>query len=489
MKEEIMTKRTIDKENSEIVIEVSVPSAEWKSAQEKAFNELLKTVKIDGFRPGSKSPAFREQASRRISSQVKWEKAINEKFLNKYLQIANEKIDPSKDTILDSPNYTISKISDEQLEIKFLYPIYPEMEKFNYTGLKLKLGHLTPDKKDLEEAMQEFTRRHAKWDSTTEKANEGDEMVFDFVGSIDGVEFDGGSAEDHSLKIGGKTFIPGFEEQLVGLKTGDKKDIKVSFPTDYYVSEYAGKEAVFAINVKDVKKPGTVELNKEFFDKISLKDVTDEKSLKEYLKKNLESEIADKAIEKFRAEAFKEIKKGSEILYPRALVLREMSAINKRFEDTLKQQGLTRAEYLEYLKSSEEKLTEQIRDEAKNSLTDQLIYVEISRREKINAEQKDYDAHYKKLAATYKMSLETVTGALTKEQLQATIVNSLVADKLIELNDKKGFEELTKYREEQSKKYDEILKSLEAEKPKTEKDSENKEKPKKSTTAKKTAKK
>ncbi|OYD26820.1 trigger factor [Mycoplasma testudineum] len=438
-----MANRSFDKVNSEIKVEIQVPSESWAEAQKKAFNKLATNLKIKGMRQSKLTEAKKKVASKMISSQSIWQEALSQKFLQVYLQEALKEIKDT-DQVIDHPTFDVSKISDSELTISFSFPTYPEMKKFEYKKLGVKFGSIKPTQKDIDEEIKTIVKRHSKLVESNEKAEKGDDMTFDFTGFIDGKEFEGGAAEDHSLIIGGGTFIPGFEDQLVGLKKGDKSEVKVTFPKDYYVDEYKAKDAVFKIVVKAVKKREKTELTKEFIEKLGIENVSTVEQLTKYVKEKLDVELIERSKAEFKTAIIKAIDEKSEIVYPRVLVLKEMKKINEKFEETLKQQGITRPEYLEFTKMDEEKLAEQIKAEATKSLTEQMIMIEVSRLEKINAEEKDYESFYIRLASQYGMPLKSVKDALPKAQMQVSIVNEMIINKLIELNDEKAFAEISK---------------------------------------------
>ncbi|VEU68549.1 trigger factor [Mycoplasmopsis pulmonis] len=413
-----MSIKTYDKENSEIHVKTPVESTLWKQSQKKAFNKLKSKINIPGFRKNSSSPQFDKIARAKISKNDIWAKAIDE-TLNSTFEIARKELDKEDlERILGRANYRVSKITEDEAEIEFFWPVRPEIEDFKYKNLNVKFKEVKVTKKDIDQRIQSLMEMGAPIEESNEPAELENEMVFDFKGFIDGEEFEGGSAEEFKLKLGSKSFIPGFEDQLVGLKAGDEKEIKVTFPADYYVEEYAGKESVFKILVHKVFKPKAKEINDETIKELGFKGVSNLEQLKEYLRPSIEHKLLEDSLTEFKNEAFNKIKELNDIKIPRGLLLEEMTAINEKFNETLKAQGLKRREYLEMTKLSEEKVAEQVKKEAITKINEYLIFEQIKKAENVTISDDIIEDHYNIMAKNYNIEVDKIKEFIPVDKLK-----------------------------------------------------------------------
>lgn len=235
-------------ENAIVELTVAFDSEEWKATQEKALDKLAKNVKIDGFRPG-KAPAAMVRA--RVSKASVLEEATDMILQTKFVEILTEaNVEP-----VAQPALSVQKVDADELEVQILVPVKPQVELGEYKGLEVKKGRVTVTKKEIEEQLANYQTQFAELTvKEGGKVAKGDTAVIDFEGFVDGVAFEGGKGENYPLEIGSGSFIPGFEDQVIGMTVDKEQDIVVTFPEDYGAADLAGKEATFKVTVHEIKE-------------------------------------------------------------------------------------------------------------------------------------------------------------------------------------------------------------------------------------------
>ena len=258
-------KRVVNKlENSKFEVLCTIEENEWKALQEKAFKALAKNVQAKGFRKGH----VPEDMARKMVNQGE----IINKAVNDAIQPAfNEVLKEEKLQPFAQPTVDVTKVSDTELGLKFVIIVRPEVTLGEYKGLAVEKATPEVSEEEVNKSLEALVAQNASLNVVEREAKLGDTVVLDFVGSVGGVEFDGGKAENYSLELGSNSFVPGFEDQLVGTKSGDVKDVVVTFPTQY-VPELAGKEATFKCTIHEVKEKVLPEFNKEFFEDPQIKE-------------------------------------------------------------------------------------------------------------------------------------------------------------------------------------------------------------------------
>ena len=239
-------------------LEFKVEGKEWETLQTSAFNKLNKDAKIDGFRPGK---ASREMFEKKYGKNEILFEAADMAIKKEYTRILSEgKILP-----VIEPKVDLVACDDKKLEVKFVFVVEPEVKLGEYTNLKVKKEKAKVTKEEVEERINSLLDEYAELTVKTGKVENGDIAVIDFSGFKDGVAFEGGTAENYSLTIGSKSFIPGFEEAIIGMETGSEKDINLTFPEDYMAEDLRGKEVVFKVKVNEIKSRVVPKLDKDFF--------------------------------------------------------------------------------------------------------------------------------------------------------------------------------------------------------------------------------
>ena len=324
--------------------------------------------------------------------------------------LTEEKLQP-----VARPQVDITKLSDKELEVKFLIATAPEVKLGQYKGLKIGKTEVTVTEEEVKASIQDLLKNSASLVVKEDAAKEGDTVVMDFVGTIDGVAFDGGSAQNHELELGSHQFIPGFEEQLVGHKAGDHVEVNVKFPENY-TPELKGKDAVFACDIHEVKEKKLPELNEEFIKELGIPGVENEEQLKIYKEGELKGQKENEARRAYISKAFEEIAKNSEIELPEEIINDQIASRKQDMENRMKQSGLTLETYLQILGQSEEQFTEQLRKDSERDIKNFFIGEEIAKAENIVVDDAALEVEYAKIADQYKMKLEDVKKALAPQE-------------------------------------------------------------------------
>ena len=403
-----MERKVTKLEHSHVQVDVVVDEKSWKDAQDKAFDKLAANVTIDGFRKG-KAPKNLVKA--KVDPMKVLDEAINALLPKIYQEILE------KDDIKPyaRPQVDVTKVSDTELEVKFVFVTAPEVKLGKYKGLKIGKGEVKVTAKDVDEAVEQTRKENASLIVKEGESAMGDTVVIDFTGRIDGVEFEGGSAQNHELELGSHQFIPGFEEQLVGHKAGDKVDVNVTFPENY-TAELKGKAAVFECLVHEVKEKKLPELNDEFVKELKIQGVEDVAGLKAHKKQELQRNKEIEARREYMGKLIAEIAKGSEVDLAEEIVANQVESRKDDMVKRIKQSGLELEQYLQILGQTEEQFEAQIREQAIKEVTEYIVLEEIGRAEQIEITDADLEFEYAKIADQYNMSIDDVKKALANNE-------------------------------------------------------------------------
>ncbi len=392
-----------------VEVHVVVDEKSWKDAQEASTKKLCKEVQVDGFRKGNVPEAI---AKRHINQGKMLDEAINSLLPSIYREIMEEeKIEP-----FAQPQVDVTKISDSNLEVKFVIVTAPEVELGEYKGLKIGKKEVKVSAKEVDEEIEKLLKENASLVLKEGASEMGDTVVFDFVGTVDGKAFDGGSAQNYSLELGSHQFIPGFEEQLVGVKAGEHKDINVTFP-EQYTPELAGKAAVFACDVHEVKAKKLPELNDEFVKELN-RGVETVEALKENTKKDIQARKEQESKREFLEKLYEKIASGSKVEIPEEMIKEQAANMKKDMEQRMAQSGLTLEQYLQFTGQKAEDFDAQLEKDAKKDITNYFLLEEVGKKENLELTDADVEFEYAKLAEQYKMKLEDVKKALEKQNAQ-----------------------------------------------------------------------
>ena len=392
-----------------VEVHVVVDEKSWKDAQQAAFKKFAKDVQADGFRKGHVPDHI---ARRHIDPGKMLDEAINSLLPIIYKEIMEEeKIEP-----FAQPQVDVTKISDSNLEVKFVIVTAPEVALGDYKGLKIGKKEVKVSAKEVDEEIEKLLKDNASLVLKEGAAEMGDTVVFDFAGTVDGKAFDGGSAQNYSLELGSHQFIPGFEEQLVGTKAGEHKDVNVTFP-EQYTPELAGKAAVFACDVHEVKSKKLPELNDEFVKELN-RGVETVEALKENTKKDIQARKEQESKREFLEKLYEKIASGSKVEIPEEMIKEQAANMKKDMEQRMAQSGLTLEQYLQFTGQKEEDFQAQLEKDAKKDITNYFILEEVGKKEGLELTDADVEFEYAKLAEQYSMKIDDVKKALEKQNAQ-----------------------------------------------------------------------
>ncbi|KGM45339.1 trigger factor [Neobacillus niacini] len=388
------------------VLTVEVSAEKVNEGLTAAFNKVVKTVNVPGFRKG-KMP--RQMFEKRFGVESLYQDALDILLPEAYGNAIDEAgIEP-----IDRPDIDIEQMEKgKELIFKATVQVKPEVTLGEYKGLEVEEFDTTVTDEDVAKELETLQNRQAELVVKEEGTAElGDTVVLDFEGFVDGEAFEGGKAENHSLELGSGSFIPGFEEQLVGVATGESKDVEVSFPEEYHAAELAGKPAVFKVTVHEIKGKELPALDDEF-----AKDVDDEvetlDALKEKIKTRLEDNKKHEAEHHLRDSLVEKAAENAQVEIPEVMVTNEVNRMLQEFEQRLQMQGMNLELYFQFSGQDENALREQMKEEAVNRVRVALTLEAIVKAENIEVTDEDVNAELEKMAGMYNMTVDNIKAAL-----------------------------------------------------------------------------
>jgi len=401
-----MTAKWEKLEGNRGVLTVEVSAEEVSKGLDAAFQKVVKKVNVPGFRKG-KMP--RGMFEKRFGVESLYQDALDILLPEAYGNAIDETgIDP-----IDRPDIDIEQMEKgKDLIFKATVQVKPEVKLGEYKGLEVEELDTNVTDEDVQAELTTLQNRQAELVVKEEgTAENGDTVVIDFEGFVDGEAFEGGKAENHSLELGTGSFIPGFEEQLVGVATGESKDVEVTFPEEYHAAELAGKPAVFKVTVHEIKGKELPELDDEF-----AKDVDDEvetlDALKEKIKTRLEDSKKHEAEHHLRDTVVEKAAENAEVEIPEVMVTNEVNRMLQEFEQRLQMQGMNLELYFQFSGQDENALREQMKEEAQNRVKINLTLEAIAKAENLEVTDEDVNAELEKMAGMYNMTVDAIIQAL-----------------------------------------------------------------------------
>ena len=409
-------------------VDVVIETEKWKAAQEASFKKLAQNVQVDGFRKGKAPEAL---ARKHIDQGKMLDDAINSLLPEAYREALKEgKLEP-----FAQPKVDVTKISETELEVRFIVVTSPKVELGKYKGLELGRKEVKVTEKEVKDALEDVRKQNASLVTKDDAAEKGDTVVMDFEGSVDGVKFEGGSAQNYELELGRGSFIPGFEDQLIGVKPGEHRDVNVTFP-EQYTKELAGKAALFSCDVHEVKTKKMPELNDEFVKDLAMEGIETLEALKESKKKELLESKQAKEKREYLEKLYAEIANSSKIEIPEEMIDDQAESMKKDMVNRMQQSGLTLEQYLQFTGQSEEDFMKKLKEDAKKDITNYFILEKVGEIEKLELSDADIEAEYQKLADQYSMKLEDVKKALKaqEQQFKHNLLMTRIEEELLKIN-------------------------------------------------------
>ena len=416
------TKELLEKDQVKLTFDVA--EEDWKAALDESFNKNKSKFKIEGFRPGH---APRKVVERVYGIGVLFDDAMDIVMQKEY----EAALEAEKDIIpVDQPEVNITAISDSTFKFTTVIQNEPTVTLGAYTGLEFKKDKVKVTAAEVKAEVDKAIEQAGAWEDIKDRACEkGDKVIIDYSGSIDGVKFDGGTAEKQPLELGSGSFIPGFEDQVIGMNIGDSKDITVKFPEDYGAKELAGKDAVFAIKLHEISKKSTPKYDDEF-----VKDVSEFDTVKDYeadIKKHLAESKEKAAEEKLENDMIEKISSLAKVDVPECMIKAQAEDMVNEFEYGLMYRGLKAEDYYKYMNTTKEKMMEQYRDTAKKNVLYRLVLKAIMKQVEIPVSDEEIDAEFAKMAEDAKMPKEDFMKNVN-EQYRNYVRNNIITTKLFD---------------------------------------------------------
>ena len=398
--------------SGEVELTVVLEGENWANDQKKAFKKLVKGLDLKGFRKGQVPESL---AKKYINDQaVAYEAASDSAQAALEAAIKEHNVE-----LIDRPEFVPGEINTEKAVLVFKCPVNPDVTLGDYKSLEYKVEPVEVKDEEVEKELKNLQERKAdlelKEDGTVEK---GDTAVIDFEGFKDGVAFEGGKGENYDLSIGSGSFIPGFEDQLIGMKPEEEKEIEVTFPEDYGQKDLAGKLATFKVKVHEIKTKVLPELGDELVKDLKIENVNTVDEFKSYVKEQLTKQKEYEADTKATNELLDSLANQSTVEVPEVLVNRETDNMLQDYEQRLMQQGITLDQFVKFTGQTLEKLKENFKKDAEKKVKISLVLNEIAKAENIEVSDEEVDKEYDKYAEGYGMDKEEIKKYIPFENIK-----------------------------------------------------------------------
>lgn len=418
-------------EGNQGILTVEVDAETFNNGLDQAFKKVVKQVTIPGFRKGRIPRSLFEK---RFGVESLYQDALDIILPEAYVKAIEETgIEP-----VDQPEIDIEQIEKgKSLIFKAKVTVKPEVKLGEYKGLNIERMDDTVTDEDVQKELENLQQSYAELVIKEEgEVENGNTVVIDFEGFMDGEPFEGGQAENYSLEIGSGSFIPGFEEQLIGMKSGEEKEIEVTFPEEYHAEELAGKPATFKVKVHEIKEKVLPELDDEF-----AKDVDDNVETLDELKESIKNRLAEnkkqEADQKLRNDLIEKAAENAEIDIPEVMINHELDHMLQEFERNIQMQGLNLDLYFQFTGTDEESLREQLKEDAEKRVRTSLTLEAIAKAENLEVDDETVQKELEKMAEMYNMDVEEVKKIMAPnmESLKADLRLQKAIDFLVENNE------------------------------------------------------
>ena len=396
-----MAKTKEEKKQSKNVHEITIKieGEEWKKALDKAFNDKKRDTVVDGFRKG-KVP--RDVYEKHYGKESLFIPAADYVLQDAYMKVMEE----NKLVPVVQPDVNLGGIDEDGVEFVFKIITKPEVNVKKYKGLKIEKEKVEVTKEEIEHELSHVLEKYTELVTKDGKVESGNVAVIDFEGFKDGVAFEGGKGENYSLEIGSNTFIPGFEDQVIGMKVGEEKDINLTFPEDYGAKDLTGAAVVFKVKVNEIKEKQTRELDEEFFEDLGMEGVDSKEKLEKEIEESIKARKEMEAENNYVDKILEEVSKNVEVDIPEEMVNEEIDRLMKRFEENMRMQGISLDLYYQFSRTTEADLRNQLEKEAYSNVLYRLMLEEIMTLEKIEVTEEEVEKEAASLAEKYQMEKE-----------------------------------------------------------------------------------
>ncbi|MDO4869960.1 MAG: trigger factor [Bacillota bacterium] len=401
----------ISKENTEAKFKMEFTAEEFEKAIVKVYQREKGKFEIDGFRKG-KAP--RGLIEKRYGEGIFFEDAINDLFnLNYPLAIDELDLD-----IIDYPRTEFSQLKkSEPFDVTVTVTCYPEFEIKDYKGVEIETVSSEVTDEDVDKEIENLAARNSRMVEVDRPAQDGDTVLIDYAGFVGDEQFEGGTAERQPLKLGSGTFIPGFEEQLVGAVKDEERDVKVTFPEEYHSEELAGKEAVFKCKVHEIKETEKPEIDDDFVKDVSEFDTLDE--LKASKREELEKAAAVRAENSMKNSVIEKVFEANDIEVPDVMVQQEVESMMNEYDQQLRAQGMDLQTYIKYMGQDPAEFAESLKDEAFKKTKTRMIVSKIADQEDFEVTEEEVKTELENMAKQYGLDVEKLTEIIGADNIGA----------------------------------------------------------------------
>ena len=418
-----MTYKVNEKKDGKITVDFSLNADEWEAEVQKAYEKNKGKYKLDGFRQG-KIP--RKVLEKTYGEFLFYEDALNTVCDNSFFDMLEKEKDIHA---VDYPDISVTSVSKDGVSWVATITLVPDVTLGKCDGIELEKAKVSVSSKEVDEKIKALQERLARYvDVTDRKAKESDLVNIDFVGSMNGVAFEGGSAKDYELELGSHTFIAGFEEQVVGMEIGEQKDINVTFPESYGAKELAGKPAVFAVKLLTIREKQMPELDDKFASDASEFNTLEE--LKKDTKEKLKAEKEKQAERELENKLVEAVVNNAEVSIPACMINNQISREVEEMKRALANQGMSYEMYLAYTNMTDEKFRESRKADTEKQIKTTLVLSEIVKQENIKAEESDIEAKIEELASNMKKKPAELKKTMNASQREV-IENNIISEKVI----------------------------------------------------------
>ena len=390
-----------------VVENYKVEGTEWKEAVDKAFNKIIKKVKIDGFREG-KAP--RSVYEKKYGKNDLYIEASDELVHNQFHNLISTK----KYVLAAEPKVELVKLDDDMMEVNYTFFLEPEVTLGKYKNLGIKKEVAKATKKEIEERILSMREKFAELVDAMGKVKKGNIAIIDFEGFKDGVAFEGGKGENYSLEIGSNTFIPGFEDGIIGMGVGEEKDLELTFPDDY-VKDLAGAKVVFKVKVNEIKERVLPSLDEDFFKDLNIEGVNSVETLEKEVEEEIISGKQKELDNKFLDEILKKATDDMTASIEEEIYDEEVNRMYNEFIQRMKMQGISEDLYFEYTKTSKDDLRKKMKEEAVLRVRVRYLLEKIKEVENISVSSEDVNKEIKRIADMYQMKEDEIVKAFGSE--------------------------------------------------------------------------
>ena len=380
-------------------VSTKIEGESWKKALDRAFAEKQKTIKVDGFRKG-KVP--REIFEKKFGKEALFIDAADMVLQEAYIKVMEE----SKLIPVAQPEVNLKSLDETGVEFTFKIVTKPEVKVNKYKGLNVKPETVEVTDEEVNHELGHLLERYTELVTKDGKVENGNVAIIDFEGFKDGVAFAGGKGENYNLEIGSNTFIPGFEEQIIGMEVGEERDLDLAFPEDYGAKDLAGAKVVFKVKVNEIKEKHTRELDEEFFEDLGMEGINSEETLKAEIKESIKAQKEMDAENKYVDDLFEAVAKNVEVDIPEEMVEEEVERLLGRYSQQLQMQGVSLDLYYQLTQTTEADLKAQLEKEGYKNVLYRLMLEEIANIEKMEVSEEEANKQAEELAEKYNMKKE-----------------------------------------------------------------------------------